>query len=129
MRSIALILLSGLTVFAPAAQAVSCFCDNSVADEPDQEASCCCGDDASCCCESCPGHALADERGSQSLSGCVCTKAQPQSGPAQPEEIVPADDGIPAEALCRPAVSQRAIGTAPALEGDLRPAFFRPLLV
>jgi len=127
MRSAGLLLVAALVALAPAAQARACFC-GSAADEFAEAPSCCCGDASACCCESCPGHAPEEHDGKRSLSGCVCTKTQPQSGPVHQDEIVPAEstalDFAPPTEAPRP-----AIRPAPAAEGDLRPPSSMPLRV
>jgi len=129
MRSLVLLLLASLVAFAPAVQAESCYCGSEAA-APVQgdQSTCCCGDAGSCCCASCPGHEPNDQDGPGSLSGCVCTQGQPQSGPDQQVDVVLAE-ALAHEFPPVAAVPQRVLATAPRLEGDLGPPASRPLLI
>ncbi|MEE8104357.1 MAG: hypothetical protein V3T86_02350 [Planctomycetota bacterium] len=129
MRSAVPLLLAAIVAFAPAVQAESCFCGSESASPAQSRESCCCGDAASCCCQSCPGHdEPSDPDGPGNLSGCVCTKSQPRSGPAQQDEIVPAE-AISHELSPLLEAPQPALQVAPKLEGDAGPPACRPLLI
>jgi hypothetical protein len=129
MRSAVLLLLAALVAFAPAVQAESCYCgsESAVVDSAGQ-GSCCCGDAASCCCQSCPGHEPTDVEGPGSLSGCVCTKSQPQDSPDQQDDVVLAE-AISHELAPLAEAPQPALLKGAKIEGDAGPPAYRPLLI
>ena len=134
MRSVGLILLAGLLVFVPAVQAQSCFCasvaatDHGAATE-NEPASCCCSDSASCACAGCSGHDGATGREQRdSLSGCICTRTQPQISPAQ-IDAVDLPDTRHHEALPIADAPRAAIESVATVEGSFRPPSSLPLLL